>query len=119
MEWFSASDDWSSRWVFERGLSVTYLIAFAAVINQFRPLLGEHGLLPVPRFVAQVPFARAPSLFHWRYSDRLVAAVGWLGVGVSSLLLLEVPQRAAAPLAMAAWALLWALYLWVVKVGQR
>jgi hypothetical protein len=119
VEWFSASDDWSSRWVFERGLSVTYLIAFAAVINQFRPLLGEHGLLPVPRFVAQVPFARAPSLFHWRYSDRLVAAVGWLGVGVSSLLLLEVPQRAAAPLAMAAWALLWALYLSVVNVGQR
>ena len=76
VEWFSASDDWLSRWVFERGLAITYVIAFAVVLNQFRPLLGEHGLLPVPRFLAAVPFRRSPSLFHWRYSDRLVVAVG-------------------------------------------
>jgi hypothetical protein len=119
VEWFSASDDWLSRWIFERGLAVTYVLAFAAVLNQFRPLLGEHGLLPVPRFVAQVPFARSPSLFHWRYSDRLVVVVGWVGVAVAGLLLLELPQRAGAPLAMACWALLWALYLSVVNVGQR
>jgi hypothetical protein len=119
VEWFSASDDWLSRWIFERGLAVTYLIAFAVVINQFRPLLGDRGLMPARRFVAQVPFHRSPSLFHWRCSDRVVAGVGWVGIVVAALLLLEVPQRAAAPLAMAAWALLWALYLSVVNVGQR
>ena len=119
VEWFSASDDWLSRWVFERGLAITYVIAFAVVLNQFRPLLGEHGLMPVPRFVAAVPFRRSPSLFHWRYSDRLVVAVGWVGVAVATALLLEVPQRAAAPVAMACWALLWVLYLSVVNVGQR
>jgi hypothetical protein len=119
VEWFSASDDWLSRWVFERGLALTYLVAFAVVINQFRPLLGEHGLLPAPRFVAAVPFKRSPSLFHWRYSDRLLAIVGWTGVVVAAALLLEVPQRAGAPLAMASWALLWGLYLSVVNVGQR
>ena len=119
MEWFSASDDWLSRWVFERGLALTYLIAFAVVRNQFRPLLGEHGLLHVPRFVAQAPFRRSPSLFHWRYSDALLAVVAWTGMALAALLLLEVPQRAGAPLAMAGWAALWALYLSVVNVGQR
>jgi hypothetical protein len=119
VEWFSASDDWLGRWVFERGLAITYLIAFAVVLNQFRPLLGDHGLLPVSRFVAAVPFRRSPSLFHWRYSDGLVRAVGWVGMAVAVALLLDVPQRTAAPLAMASWALLWVLYLSVVNVGQR
>ena len=119
MEWFSASDDWLSRWVFERGLAITYVIAFAVVLNQFRPLLGERGLLPVPQFLAAVPFRRSPSLFHWRYSDRLVVAVGWVGITLATALLLEVPQRAGAPVAVACWAGLWVLYLSVVNVGQR
>jgi hypothetical protein len=119
VEWFSSSDDWLSRWVFERGLALTYVVAFAVVINQFRALLGEHGLMPVPRFVAAVPFRKSPSLFHWRYSDRLVARLGWVGIAVAGALLLEVPQRVAAPVAMASWLLLWLLYLSIVNVGQR
>jgi hypothetical protein len=119
VEWFSASDDWLSRWVFERGLAMTYVIAFAVVLNQFRPLLGEHGLMPAPRFLAAVPFRRSPSLFHWRYSDRLVVAVGWTGVAVAVAMLLEGPQRIAAPVAMAGWFVLWVLYLSIVNIGQR
>ena len=119
VEWFSASDDWLSRWLFERGVAITYLVAFAAVVNQFRPLLGEHGLLPVPRFVGSVPFARSPSLFHWRYSDRLVGWVGWVGMALAAALVVELPQRAGAPQAMAAWAVLWLLYVSIVNVGQR
>ena len=38
---------------------------------------------------------------------------------MATALLMELPQRAAAPLAMASWALLWVLYLSVVNVGQR
>ena len=120
MEWFSASDDWLSRWVFERGLAITYVIAFAVVLNQFRPLLGEHGLLPVPRFVAAVPFRRSPSLFHWRYSDRLVVAVG-LGRRRGGD---RAPARGPAagrrrPWRWRAGRVLWVLYLSVVNVGQR
>lgn len=40
--------------------------------SQFRPLLGERGLLPVPRFVERVPARTSPSQFRWRYSDRLL-----------------------------------------------
>ena len=53
---------WYSRLIFERGLALIYLIAFIAVVNQFVPLLGEHGLLPVPRFFESVPFAELAEL---------------------------------------------------------
>src|SRR5207249_4492771 len=53
---------WLSRWLFQRGLAAIYVIAFVSALNQFRPLLGERGLLPVPRFLAAVPFRCAPSI---------------------------------------------------------
>src|ERR1043165_6799307 len=80
MSWFRADDYWLSRLVFERGVAAIYLVAFLVAVNQFRPLLGSNGMLPIPRFVERVPFKRSPSLFHWRYSDRLYAATCWVGV---------------------------------------
>jgi hypothetical protein len=52
---------WYSRWLFERGLAAIYLIGFLVVVNQFVPLLGERGLLPVSRFVREVPFRVTPA----------------------------------------------------------
>jgi hypothetical protein len=118
MELLEAPDHWLSRFLFERALAGIYLIAFLVARNQFRPLLGEHGLLPVPRFVRLVPFRRAPSLFHRRYSDRLLAVVAGTGMGASALLLLGLPQRGPVWLPMLAWFACWALYLSIVNVGQ-
>ena len=56
-----APDYWVARFVFERALAAVYLIAFLGAANQFIPLLGERGLLPVPRFVRLVPFRAAPA----------------------------------------------------------
>ncbi|MEU1949864.1 lipase maturation factor family protein, partial [Streptomyces sp. NPDC020125] len=69
MEWFTSSDYWLSRLVFQRGLAAVYLIAFLTAALQGRALLGERGLTPVPRFLERVPFRRSPSLFHLHYSD--------------------------------------------------
>ena len=60
---------WYSRFVFERGLALIYLVAFVAAANQFVPLLGERGLLPVVRFTQYVPFRASPSLFFLWQSD--------------------------------------------------
>ena len=76
----SAPGYWISRLVFLRAMAVLYLIAFLVAANQFRPLLGARGILPIPRFVRAVPFRRAPSLFHLHYSDRFFAGVAWTGV---------------------------------------
>lgn len=116
--WFGAEGYTVARAVVQHGVAAVYLIAFVAVLRQFRPLLGEHGLLPVPRFTARVPWRASPSLFSWRYSDRLVVAVGWAGVVVAALLVAGLPQQGPPWVPMLAFAVLWALYLSVVNVGQ-
>ena len=120
MDWLAAPDYWLARFAFQRALAFIYLIAFLVTVHQFRPLLGERGLLPVPDFVRAVPFGRSPSLFHLRYSDPLLLAIAWSGVllaAVAALGVFDGPEW-PVPLTMAVWALLWALYLSIVNVGQ-
>src|SRR3954466_11101357 len=107
---------WYSRLIFERGLALIYLIAFIAVVNQFVPLLGERGLLPVPRFVQSGPFRVSPSLFYLRATDGAFRAGGWLGVLFSIVALSGVVQQRSALGAGVMWALLWVLYLSFVNV---
>ncbi|MBV8195236.1 MAG: lipase maturation factor family protein [Candidatus Dormibacteraeota bacterium] len=118
MEWFSAPDYWLSRFLFQRALALIYLIAFLAALNQFRPLLGERGILPTPDFVRSVPFRHAPSIFHLRYSDRILVAVCWTGIVLSVCALVTLPERAPLPVSMLVWSTLWVLYLSIVNVGQ-
>jgi hypothetical protein len=64
MGWFTASEYLLGRQVLERGVASIYVLAFVAAARQFRELIGEHGMLPVPRFVASRSFRLAPSIFH-------------------------------------------------------
>jgi hypothetical protein len=109
---------WLTRLVFQRGLAAIYWVAFVCALNQFRPLLGEKGLLPVPRFLELVPFREAPSLFHAHYSDRFFAAVAWLGIALSTLAVTGLSEAGPLWLSMLVWLTLWALYLSIVNVGQ-
>ena len=113
-----APDYWLARLVFQRALAAIYLVAFVVALRQFTPLLGERGLLPVTDYVRAVPFRRSPSLFHLRYSDRLLRAVAWTGVGLAGVALVGLPDTWPIPLTMLLWAALWALYLSIVNVGQ-
>jgi Lipase maturation factor len=72
----------------------------------------------VPRFLAAVPFARAPSLFHLHYSDRFLVLVAWVGVALAAAAALGLPETGPAWLSMAVWLAMWALYLSIVNVGQ-
>jgi hypothetical protein len=119
VEWISAEGYWLSRLVFQRGLALVYLVAFLSAANQFRALLGEQGLLPIPRYLETTTFRNAPSVFHLHYSDRFFAALAWTGVAVSAALLAGLGDRLALPVHMLAWGLLWALYVSIVNVGQR
>jgi Lipase maturation factor len=120
MDWLAAPEYHLARLVMQRGLGVIYLVAFVVAINQFRPLLGEQGLLPVPRYTRRAGWSGAPSLFTLRYSDRLLAVVAWTGAVLSALVVAGVPERGTwhPAVSMAAWFVLWALYLSIVNVGQ-
>nr|WP_260859821.1 lipase maturation factor family protein [Streptomyces cupreus] len=107
-----------SRLVFQRALAGVYLVAFLTAALQFRALIGERGMLPVPRYVARVPFKAAPSLFHFRYSDRLFAVCAWSGCAVSAALLAGLDGLLPLWGAMLLWLVPWALYLSIVNVGQ-
>ncbi|MDX3572345.1 lipase maturation factor family protein [Streptomyces sp. ID05-47C] len=118
MEWFTAPDYWLSRTVFQRALACVYLVAFVTAALQFRALLGERGMLPVARFVERVPFRRAPSVFHWRCSDRFFAGCAWAGCAVSAALIAGLDSLLPLWAAMFAWLVPWALYVSIVNVGQ-
>ncbi|MEW2049682.1 lipase maturation factor family protein [Streptomyces sp. NPDC051445] len=118
MDWFTAPEYGLSRLVFQRALAGLYLVAFLTAALQFRALLGERGMLPVPRFVERVPFRRAPSLFKLRYSDRLFAGCAWTGCAVSAALLAGLDGLLPLWAAMLLWLVPWALYLSIVNVGQ-
>jgi hypothetical protein len=118
MGWFSAPEYWLGRLVLERGVAAIYLIAFLAAALQFRALIGEHGMLPVPRYLARQSFWQTPSLFHLRYSDRLFAGVSWFGAALSTAIVAGAADLAPLWAAMPMWLTLWALYLSIVNVGQ-
>ncbi len=118
VEWLRADDYWVARTLFQRALGAIYLIAFVAALRQFRPLLGERGLLPVRDFTARVPFMASPSLFHWRYSDRLLVAVSLTGIALAGAIVLGLGDLVPTPVAMLVWLALWAMYLSIVNVGQ-
>ncbi|OKJ94997.1 hypothetical protein AMK26_30700 [Streptomyces sp. CB03234] len=118
MEWFTEGDYWLGRLIFQRGLAAVYLVAFLSSLLQFRALIGERGLLPVPRFVASVPFRRSPSVFHLHYSDRFFAGVAWTGVALSAAVAAGAADRVPLWASMLMWALLWVLYLSIVNAGQ-
>lgn len=118
MGWFSAPEYWLGALVLERGTAVIYLIAFVGAARQFRALIGEHGMLPVPRYIAEQSFRRAPSLFHFRYSDRLFASVCWFGAALSAAIVAGAAGLVPLWAGMLMWLTLWMLYLSIVNVGQ-
>src|SRR5262252_8870833 len=112
-------DVWITRLLLQRGMAAIYLVAFLCVVRQFKPLLGERGLLPVPAYLRQRRFREVPSIFCWRYSDRILDAVAWTGLLVSACALCGLTEAGPVLISLFAWLLLWFLYLSIVNVGQK
>jgi len=47
----------------QRGLALTYLVAFIVAARQFPPLAGEDGLLPLAQYIERYEFRQKPLLF--------------------------------------------------------
>ncbi|MDI9974925.1 lipase maturation factor family protein [Rhodococcus sp. IEGM 1307] len=118
VDWFVGDDYSLGRLLVTEGLAAIYLVAFVAARNQFRPLVGSNGMLPIPNFLHAVTFGRSPSIFHFHYSDRFFEAVCWTGAGLSLAALLGLTQVIPLAACMFVWFALWVLYLSIVNVSQ-
>ncbi|MGO4102350.1 lipase maturation factor family protein [Leifsonia sp. YAF41] len=116
--WWNAGDYLIAREILQRGVAACFLIAFISAFNQFPALLGDHGLLPVARFVSRIRFRDFPSLFHWRYSDRMLRTLAVAGAVGAATLIVGLPQLGPPWLPLLIFLLLWAIDLSIVNVGQ-
>jgi hypothetical protein len=114
----ATSEYWLTRLVLQRGLAGIYLIGFAVAVNQFKPLLGAHGITPVPEFLEQTTFRSSPSLFYMYYSDGFAAALSWSGLICALLAVMGLSERFGTPVSMLVWGWMWIAYLSIVNVGQ-
>ena len=116
---FEGSADYGlTRFIFQRGLGFIYFIGFLILVQQFVPLLGEKGLLPVPLFLKRASFTDAPSLFFIHFSDTFAAVLAFLGLGLAVLALTGISDNYGIWVSAIVWGLLWLLYLSFVNVGQ-
>ena len=116
--WLAGDDYTIAREILERGVAALYLVAFVSAVNQFPALLGDNGLLPARRFLRH-PYARKqPTLFRWRYSDRLLRTVAWTGAVLSALIVAGVVQLAPTYVFVPVFLIVWFLYLSIVNIGQ-
>lgn len=118
MRWIGSETFWLTRLVLQRALAAILLLAFLNAANQFKPLLGDHGLLPVRLFTRSVPFRESPSLFFFAANDTAFSIAAWLGVALACVALAGIADRYSTWLSMALWAALWVLYISFVNVGQ-
>ena len=115
---FFSDQYWIARFIFQKSLALLYIVAFLVALNQFKALLGENGLLPVPRFLTYVKFSQAPSIFHFYYSDKFFMTITWLGLAVSIFLFFGFADKFSFLLNAFFWFIPWLIYLSIVNVGQ-
>jgi hypothetical protein len=125
MDGFAAVDFGLARDVLQRGIAGLFVVAFASSLNQFRPLLGERGLLPATELLR---WARSslrgrrmlrPTVFlYWNYTDRRLAALCIAGISVAGALVCGIPQLGPPWVPMLCFLALWAGYMSIVNIGQ-
>jgi hypothetical protein len=111
---------WLTRFVILRLLGFIYAVAFLVAANQLVPLIGQHGLTPATHFLNEVQtqlgsrnagMFRVPTLFWFGISDDSLSTFSWIGFALSLVIL---GGYANAILL----AILWAMYMSIVHVGQ-
>ncbi|GAA5202577.1 lipase maturation factor family protein [Microbacterium jejuense] len=125
MDGWAAVDFEFARQVLQRGIAALYVVAFVSTLNQFRPLLGEHGLLPAPELLAwaHAPGRRKPVLHptvfrYLRYTDRRLVALCVGGVAVAGALAAGIPQLGPPWVPMICFLALWLGYMSITSIGQ-
>ena len=125
MDGFAAVDFEFARQVLQRGIAALFVVAFISTLNQFRPLLGERGLLPAPELLEWARSSKRargllrPTLFCVvRYSDRRLVALCVTGIVVAAALVCGIPQLFSPWAPMVCFLALWLGYMSITSIGQ-
>src|SRR5947209_5787399 len=122
IRWLQPGDYGLARLALEKSVGALFLIGFLNALNQFKPLLGERGLLPVPLFVRAVPVKESPSLFFLFPNDTAFTLCSWAGIALSAAVISGIFENNGWDrngwILLAIWAAIWVLYLSFVNVGQ-
>jgi hypothetical protein len=89
------------RWLFLRTLGCIYFSAFFSLVFQIRGLIGPEGILPANEYLRAVAhslgYSRglwfAPTLLWLASGPHMLAALCWVGMGASLLLVLNIWPR--------------------------
>lgn len=109
-----------TRFVLLRVLGLVYAVAFLVAAQQLIPLVGSHGLLPLDLFFQRVReslgsdwagFWRLPSIFWLDHSDTALLVASWTGFALACVVVAGFGNSIIL-------AILWALYLSIIHVGQ-
>jgi predicted DCC family thiol-disulfide oxidoreductase YuxK len=105
-------------WLFLRGIGLLYLSAFISFAVQAMGLIGSHGILPLPEFIAALRshlgaerYWFVPMVFWLDSSDFTILVVCWAGGMLSLLLVFGILPRLNL-------LLLYMLYLSLIYAGQ-
>ncbi|WP_194411697.1 lipase maturation factor family protein [Microbacterium cremeum] len=125
MDGFAAVDFEFARQVLQRGIAALFVVAFVSTLNQFRPLLGERGMLPAPELLewarssARTGRLLRPTLFRYvRYTDRRLVALCIAGIVIAAALVCGIPQLGPPWVPMLCFLALWLGYMSITSVGQ-
>src|SRR5262249_49125083 len=104
--------------LFLRGIGLIYLSAFTSFAVQALGLIGSHGILPLPEFIATLTtqlgaerYWLIPMVFWLDSSDFTIQVVCWGGAVLSLLLVIGILPRLSL-------LLLYMLYLSLIYAGQ-
>jgi len=104
-----------ARFVFLRGLGFVYSVAFLCLLLQFEGLIGEHGLMPVTRYLDRIgprtSVLEWPTLFWLASGDAALQLFAVLGLGLSVAVMLGIESGVVM-------AILWVIYISFCHVGQ-
>jgi len=114
----------ATQWLFLRALALIYAVAFGSLALQVSGLIGEHGVVPVTRFLATIArtgsplrFLAVPSILWFGADD--ITLVGLCFAGVIFSAMLFITGFARGKFERLLLILLFVLYLSFASVGQE
>jgi len=105
--------------VFQKGIALTYLIAFTVALKQYTALVGENGLLPISDFVEDKNFSRVFSIFYFFRSDTAIKTSAFTGIILSFSALAGLPSILGEWSHWVIWSSMWFLFLSFRNTGQK